>query len=465
MSASESNNTTIKRVLVVDDEESMCQVLEHLLKREGLFVQTTTSSKEALNIFQSAKGNFDVIIQDIKMPDIDGLTLVSKYKEINPSIMIIIITAFSTFQITVEAMRLGAYDYLRKPFDDNEVVLSTVRRALQAKEFLELKEANHKNPAFRPFIGNNKKMQDIYRLINQVAVTDSPVLIQGENGTGKELVARSLHYNSARLGQAFITVNCGAFPENLLESELFGHVKGAFTTALYDKKGLLEVADKGTFFLDEVSELTPAIQVKLLRVIEEKEFRPVGSNDVKRVDVRFVSATNTNIENNVREGSFREDLFYRLNVIMINLPPLRERKDDIPLLAGHFLAKYNRIFNKNITGFSASALEMLLSYDWPGNVRELENVIHRACILSKEYCIEAANLTPRIKGGWTHKEEPDSFLDDDGIDLAQKMKNMEIEYIQKAINLSGGNTEKAAALLKMPIRSLYYKMKKYGLTD
>lgn len=455
---------TNNRILIVDDEESMCEVLKQLLTREGYYVDIATSSRVALELFQNQ--SFNLVIQDIKMPDIDGLSLIKKYKVINPSVIVIVITAFSTFQIAVEAMRLGAYDYLRKPFDDNEIFIATVRRALQSQQLLNIfKEQQDKKPVFRPFIGNNRQMQEIYQLIQQVAPTNSSVLVQGENGTGKELVARSLHYSSARLLQPFITVNCGAFPENLLESELFGHLKGSFTTALYDKKGLLEVADKGTFFLDEVSELSPAIQVKLLRVIEEREYRPVGSNETKKIDVRFIAATNTILEKKVSEGVFREDLFYRLNVITINLPPLRERRDDIPLLAGHFLAKYNRLFNKSITSFTPAVLELLINYDWPGNVRELENIIQRACILAKDTSIYPNDLTPRIRAEWSVKEPDEDFtsLLPEGINLENKIKTIEMDYIYQALKFTGGNITKAAQLLNIPVRTIHYKIQKYGI--
>lgn len=461
MNKSEQSVNSKSNILIVDDEESMCEVLSHILTTEGYTVKTASTGQDAISTFE--KNPFDVVIQDIKMPNVNGLDLVRKYKDTNPSTMIIVITAFSTLQIAVEAMRLGAYDYLRKPFNDNQMIKTTVQRALQAKNLLKKQE---EKPIFRPFIGNSPEIQNIYQLIQQVSITDSPILIQGENGTGKELVARTLHYSSARADGPFIAVNCGAFPENLLESELFGHVKGSFTTALYDKKGLLEVAQKGTFFLDELSELSPAMQVKLLRVIEEREIKPVGGNKTKKIDVRFIAATNTDLETRVKRKEFREDLFYRLNVIIINLPALKSRRDDIPLLAGYFLDKYNKSLKKSVKNFSPAALELLINYDWPGNVRELENAVQRAIILAKEPSIQPDDLTPKLQGKWGFQEakkKPIAALYPDGIDLEKKVKIIEMEHIQQALKLSKDNITKAADLLKLPTRSLRYKMKKYGI--
>jgi two-component system response regulator PilR (NtrC family) len=449
-----------ERILVVDDEEDICAVLTHALTAKGYAVETASSCQSALNLFESK--SFTLVLQDIKMPGMGGIELIRRYKKKEPSVMIVVITAFSNFPDEVEAMRLGVYDYLRKPFD-NENVITTVRRALKAQELLSaFKEHKNNKPAFKPFIGDNEKIQAIYDIIHRVTGTDSTVLIQGENGTGKELVARTLHYSSARAYGPFIPVNCGSFPEHLLESELFGHVKGAFTNAFYDKKGLMEAADNGTFFLDEVGEFSPALQVKLLRVIEEREIKPIGSTETKKIDVRFIAATNSDLQEKVKAGEFREDLFYRLNVITINLPPLRERRDDIPLLAGHFLAKYNHTLKKSVTRFTPEALELLRSYDWPGNVRELENVIQRAVILTKNTFIEPGNLSLKSLGLTAIKAQ-DNFFPDEGINLEEKAKDMEVDYILKALDKTNSNITQAANLLKIPVRALRYKIKKYEI--
>lgn len=450
-----------ERILIVDDEENICAVLSHALTAKGYEVETASSCQLALDLFESKP--FNLVLQDIKMPGMGGIELIRKYKGKKPSVMIIVITAFSNFPDEVEAMRLGVYDYLRKPFEDNDNVITTVRRALKAQELLcAFKEHKDNKPAFKPFIGDNEKIQAIYDIIHRVTGTDSTILIQGENGTGKELVARTLHYSSARAYGPFIPVNCGSFPEHLLESELFGHVKGSFTNAFYDKKGLIEAADNGTFFLDEVGEFSPAMQVKLLRVIEEREIKPIGSTETKRIDVRFIAATNSDLQEKVKSGEFREDLFYRLNVITITLPPLRERRDDIPLLAGHFLAKCNQTLKKSVTRFTPEALELLRNYDWPGNVRELENVIQRAVILTKNTFIGSSDLSLKSFGLTGRKDLINTFPEE-GINLEEKTKDMEVDYILKALNKTNHNITEAANLLKMPARALRYKIKKYGI--
>jgi DNA-binding NtrC family response regulator len=465
------------RILVVDDEESICTVLEVVLRQEGYEVTTTISGIEALALFKEASGKqrpFDIVIQDIKMPDMDGLTLLKQFQEINPEAIVLIITAYSTYQIAVEAMRLGAYDYIKKPFDNEIDLKPTIYRALQLRRLLEIfknttDDSENSITPLKMIIGSTPEMKRIYDLIRRVARTESTVLIQGESGTGKELVARALHYQSARISEPFITVNCGAFPETLLESELFGHIKGSFTTALNDKKGLLEVAAKGTFFLDEVSELSPALQVKLLRVIEAKEFKPVGSVETKKADVRFITATNVNLKEQAKKGLFREDLYYRLNVINIPLPPLRERTDDIPLLAGHFLGKYNKIMKKEVKGFSAEALEILLLYHWPGNIRELENAIQRAVALTEDRFIKPADLNLHIQPLGIPREMTEPVLmGSDGapihINLEEKISAIEKSYIEKALRITNGNLTEAAKILGTTFRTLRYKAKKYNIT-
>ncbi|MEK7449971.1 MAG: sigma-54 dependent transcriptional regulator [Planctomycetota bacterium] len=456
------------KILVVDDEETMCELLKVILSREGYEITVMTDGLESINLFK--KERFDIVIQDIKMPLIDGITLMQKFKEIDPSVIVIIITAFSSDRIAVEAMRHGAYDYIKKPFDNDQDLKSTLRRASRFKQILKAFGDNRSqaDAPLRVIIGNSSQIKDVHDIIRRVSATDSTILIYGESGAGKELVARAIHYHSGRAGEPFITVNCGAFSENLLESELFGHVKGSFTSAINDKKGLLEVADKGTFFLDEVSELSPQIQVKLLRVLEEKEFKPVGSTETKKVDVRFVTATNTDLKKRVQAGTFREDLYYRLNVISINIPPLRERKDDIPLLAGYFLNKYSRIMKKNVDMFSPVSLQMLLNYNWPGNVRELENTIQRAVALTENKEIQPSDFRSDFRP-WTDTLSDNVALGkselpfDSGTNLDEKVKEMEIKYILKSLEMTGGQLTRAAQLLQISFRSLRYKIKKYGI--
>lgn len=476
-------NQITGKILVVDDEENMCEVLKLILQREGHEVNIATQGNLAIETFRNTP--FDIVIQDIKMGDTNGLTLIKEYKEIDPSIIIIVITAFSTFEIAVEAMRQGCYDYIKKPFSDNRTVKSTIRRALQFRKALNTLPAQRpaktepaskdKTAHFRIIIGSTPQMKEVYNLIQRVAMTNSTILIQGESGTGKELVARAIHYSSSRVNEPFITVACGTFPETLLESELFGHLKGSFTSAVADKKGLLEVADKGTFFLDEVGEISPQMQVKLLRMLEEKEFKPIGGTETKQVDVRFVTATNADLESRIKAGTFRKDLFYRLNVIIIQLPPLRERKDDIPLLAGHFLAKYTRATNKPVSSFRPEVLELMINYDWPGNVRELENTIHRAVVLTEDSVIKPQDLTPKVRDRWAVTPEParEELLTPEqgaplvglhhGVDLEKKVRTLEEDYIREAIKAAKGRLSKAARLLNLDSRALRYKMKKYNI--
>ena len=460
----------------MDDEESICTVIDVVLRDEGYEVTTTTDGLEGLKLFKESFSvrPYDLIIQDIKMPDIDGLTLLGKFQEVDPEAIVLIITAFSTYQIAVEAMRLGAYDYIKKPFDNEIDLKPTIQRAIHMKRLMALTKTAYKdeeigvNP-FKIIIGATPEMKKIHDLVRRVAQTDSTVMIQGESGTGKELVARALHYQSNRSSEPFLTVNCGAFTETLLESELFGHIKGSFTHAISDKKGLLEVADKGSFFLDEVSDLSTALQVKLLRVIEAKEFKPVGSVETKKSDVRFITATNVNLEEQVKKNLFREDLFYRLNVINIHLPPLRERTDDIPLLAGHFLGKYCKLMKKDIKGFNAEALETLLLYHWPGNIRELENAIQRAVALTEDSIIKPDELNLRLQplGLYKGMDEP-VLMGADGaganINLEEKITEMEKAYIEKALKLTNGNLTEAAKLLGTTFRTLRYKAKKHNIT-
>ena len=370
------------KILVADDEQSMREFLDIMLKKEGYKVSLASNGEEVIKLIE--KDIFDLVLMDIRMPRLDGISTLKKIKAISPETIVIMITAYASADTAIKAMKEGAYDYITKPFKVEEIKL-IIKNALEKKnlqkENILLKQVVRDRYHFENIIGQSSKMLDLYKLLEKVAPTKTNILITGESGTGKELVAKAIHYNSPRKEKPFVTLNCGAIPESLIESELFGHMKGAFTDAIATKKGLFEVADEGTIFLDEISELPLLMQVKLLRVLQDREFKRVGGTEDIRVDVRIISATNKDLEEAVREKRFREDLFYRLNVIQIKLPPLRERREDIPLLAMHFLKKYSEELNKNILTISPEALRILLNYDYPGNVRELQNIIERAVAL------------------------------------------------------------------------------------
>ncbi|MCX7702862.1 MAG: sigma-54 dependent transcriptional regulator [Planctomycetota bacterium] len=441
------------KVLVVDDERSLLEMLEIMLSSHGFDVLTAQDAANALHILNAEKPG--VVVEDIRMPGMDGLMLLKHIKEKNPFLPVIIITAYYTDQNTIEAMRLGAFDYIKKPFDIDHLRI-TVERALRYSEIL-----SHRGEAYDipQLVGVSEHMQEVLRFVRRIAVTDSTVLITGESGTGKELVARRIHLDSPRFNQPFITLNCAAFPETLLESELFGYKKGAFTGAIADKKGLFEVADQGTLFLDEISEIPLTTQAKLLRAIEEREFIPLGDTAPKRVNVRIITATNKHLEKEVEHGRFRKDLFYRLNVIPVEILPLRQRLDDIPALVGHFLKKYNARFGKSVEKIEDTALKRLQSYSWPGNVRELENVIQRAMALCEGNTLKSENI---VLHSPPQKEEyviPASF------NLDSYQEETERGYIREALRRTEGNIQEAAALLGISVRSLRYKISKYRIAD
>jgi len=452
------------RILVVDDEQSICDVLSISLRKEGYEVAAETNPRKALERFRQDR--FDVVLQDLKMPEMDGIQLLRELKSFREDAVVIIMTAYSTWDRAVEAMRLGAYDYIKKPFDTQVDIKGTIARALQtggpkvqfAKGFDEMLQR------IGLVVGYSKSMRQVRDLILRAAPTDSTVLIQGESGVGKELIARALHYGSPRSNKPFIAVNCGALTETLLESELFGHAKGSFTGAVSEKVGLVEVAHTGTLFLDEVSEMSPQLQVKVLRLLEEKEFKPVGSVQTRRVDVRFITATNKDLEQEINRSTFRKDLFYRLNVIPIHVPPLRERRDDIPLLAEFFLAKYSRDMKRQGKKFEPDVKDAMLRHPWPGNIRELENAVQRAVALSDGASItvrdllETAAPSPALAPAAAARA-----IGEDGLDLDQTMAEIEVGYLRKALDLSEGNYTRAAQLLKMSLRSFRYKLQKYGI--
>ena len=452
-----------------DDESSLRELLTIVLEGEGYQVISAASGREALETFRENKRTLDLVLQDLKMPEIDGVRLLGHYREEAPDLPVVVMTAFSTWDNAVEAMRLGAYDYIRKPFD-TDAIRQVVHRALDRKTFLEeCPDELRQEVASRPeMIGNHESVQEVMQMVRRIAPTDSTVLIQGESGTGKELVARAIHYRSLRKNARFVSVNCSALTETLLESELFGHTRGSFTGAVSDTEGLFQAADGGTLFLDEVADMSLTTQVKMLRVLEERRVSPVGSAGSRPVDVRIIAATNRDIHAAVRERSFREDLFYRLNVIPVCLPPLRERKDDIPLLAGYFLAKYARQIGKRVTGISSGARETLRQYDWPGNVRELENVIQRQVVLCEGPAIQQLQLVGQSVSRSVSDRigVPDEeMIPPEGMDLEEKLDDFERAYLREALRITEGNMTNAAKLLGMSYRSIRYRVKKLKVRE
>lgn len=454
------------RILVVDDEESIREFLEIMLKKEGYEVTLAEDGQKAKDLL--AKKSFDMIISDLQMPHVTGIELLKHVKETAPEIVFMMITAFGTTETAVEAMKMGAYDYITKPFKIDEVRLN-IQNALRSRnlevENRSLKKELVKEYSFQNMVGNSQAMHLIFDMVKRVSQTPTNVLVTGESGTGKEVVAKAIHYNGPLKDKPFVTINCGAIPENLMESEMFGHKKGSFTGAVTDKAGLFEVADSGTLFLDEVGELPLTIQVKLLRAIQERVIRRVGATDDMKVEVRIIAATNRNLEEMVQKGTFRQDLFYRLNVINIKTPSLRERRDDIPLLAGHFLKKYNERLNKNIGGISTEAMEILKKYDYPGNVRELENLIERTVALEGGAMILPESLPPMVNTSSGRKMASSNEIEigDDGVDLDKVMGQIEKELLVKAIHAAGGVKKRAAKLLHISFRSMRYRIEKYNL--
>jgi len=455
-------------LLIVDDDLSMREMLEVMLTSEGYRVACAEDGAKAIQMLSKKK--YDLIISDIKMGPVGGLTVLREAKKRSPETVVIMISAFATTETAVEAMNEGAYDYIPKPFNVDEVK-QTIRNALERKtlehekEILnaELKETYH----FGHIVGNSSAMMKIYNEIKQVADTRSNVLITGESGTGKELIARAIHENSARKEKPFTVIHCGGIPDTLMESELFGHRKGAFTGAVDNKKGLFEVSDTGSVFLDEIAELTPAIQVKLLRVVQERAFKPVGETKDVNVDIRIISATNKNLENEVIAGNFREDLFYRLNVIHIDTPPLRERQEDLPALAQHFLEKFSKEMGKSIQKLSSYALSMLARYDFPGNVRELENMIERSVSTATTNIILPDSLALSTYKRTRKTADETQLLPADiaasDFDLDAVLAEVEQAYLLKALEMSGGVKQKAAELLGISFRSFRYRLEKLGI--
>ncbi len=443
-----------ERLLIVDDERIVRESLTHWFEEEGYIIESAENGNEALKIFE--KDKYDLALLDMKMPGMSGLELLKKIKEIDENCFVILITAFASVPSAIQALKDGAYDYVTKPVDPDELN-NIVHNALEQKK-LKVENEHLKNKIDQlvipeNLVGESKEMKHILEMVNTIAQTDSTVLIRGESGTGKELVAKAIHLNSKRKYFPIITVNCGALPESLLESELFGHEKGAFTGAHFRRKGKFEIANGGSIFLDEIGTLSPKMQVELLRVIETRKFNRVGGNETVESDFRVITATNEDLEEQIKAGNFRKDLFYRINVITINIPPLRERKDDIPVLANYFLKKFNSMMGKNFKGISPDAMEFMINYPWHGNVRELENAIERAVVIGKKDYITKEDLPFRNDNIFEHTGE-DKSLD-----------SIEKKYIQKVLEENNWNISKSAGILKIDRVTLYNKINKYGLRN
>jgi len=449
---------SFNKILLVDDDESLNRVLSYQLREMGFVVSTATSGRQGLALLKEE--SFDIVITDLQLPDLHGMELLTAVRRTDKNVIIIIITAYGTVENAIEASRLGADDYLTKPFG-KETLRFTMEKAIQFKklqhENVQLRGELFQKYDFGNLIGKSAAFEDVLKLTGRVAESEATVLIQGESGTGKELFARAIHYNSPRKDKSFITANCPSIPESLVESELFGHIRGAFTGALKDRKGKFQLADQGTIFLDEIGDLKEDVQAKLLRVLQEKEIERVGDSRPIKVDVRVVAASNKNIEALMARGQFREDLYYRLNVVTLTIPPLRERKEDISFLVEHFIRKYSKGQTVTITD---DALSILCGYHWPGNVRELENCIERAIVISPEPVITPDVLPPMIKHFTQKSITENSSVSWQDLSLAELERQAIIQALQK----SGGNQTQAARLLDIPRHVLLYRMKKLGVS-
>ena len=450
------------RILVVDDEQSMRGFLEIFLAREGYAVCTAADVDTAAAHLESDE--IDLVITDMQMPEKTGLDLILAAREVSPETVAIVVTAFGTTDSAISAMKEGAYDYLTKPFKVDElriVIEKALEKKLLSNENQRLRRELENQSRDRNILGSSRVMQEVFELIAQVAETKTNVLVSGESGTGKELVARAIHDQSNRASEPFIAINCGAIPENLLESELFGHVKGAFTGAVQNKEGLFEAAAGGTLFLDEIGELSQPLQVKLLRALQEKSIRRVGDTEDRQIDVRIVSATNRRLEEEVAEGRFREDVYYRLNVIQLQLPALREREEDIPLLAQHFIRRFSEELGKEVEGMNAEAYDLLASYPFPGNVRELENLIERAVALARGPIIGPDLLPPTVVRPTAQPSVPSVTAE--GVDLESLVADYERSLLEEALVQSKGVKKQAARLIGISFRSFRYRLEKLGI--
>jgi two-component system response regulator PilR (NtrC family) len=450
------------KILVLDDDQGMREFMEIMLTKEGYDVTSADSPAKAINLCR--KTAYDLVITDLKMPKIDGIEFLKTIKDHRPETVVILITAYASGETAVNAMKEGAYDYVEKG-GSNEELKRIVRQAL-LKKGLVGEQPPPKTPisetSFCGMIGASREMARVFAIIKKIANTPANILILGESGTGKELVARAIHDNSSRSKMPFMTINSGGIPENLLESELFGYTKGSFTGAYADRAGLFELAKGGTVFLDEIGELPPVLQVKLLRVVQEKTFRRIGGAEDIKVDVRIISATNQNLQSRVKKGEFREDLYFRLNVIPIHMPPLRERKEDIPLLTKHFIEKYAREFGKEVRTIASYAMELLMEYPFPGNIRELENIIERGVAMETSNIILPENLVLSAEADGEEKNI-DLNIPDQGIDLAAELESIEKRAIEKALQKTKGIKTKAAEMLGVTSDSLKYRIEKLGV--
>jgi two-component system NtrC family response regulator len=451
------------QVLIVDDEQVQREMLDGFLRKQGYGVETAGNGAQALDSYRGS--SFDLVLTDYRMPGMDGIQLLKELKRLNPEVMVVILTAFGTVGTAVAAMKEGAYDYLTKPIDLDELLLLIQRAEREvslSRENRDLRDQLREKFKVDFIISASRGMEEALNLVKRAAPSAATVLILGESGTGKELIARAIHYSSPRADRPLVKVNCAALPENLLESELFGHEKGAFTGAVTRRVGRFEQADQGTIFLDEIGDLSPSLQSKLLRVLQEKEFERVGSGQTLKVDVRVVAATNRNLEEAIQKGTFREDLYYRLNVVTVFLPPLRERKEDIPPLIEHFLKKYRRENQKSMVSLSKEARDLLLNYNYPGNIRELENIVERAVVLSRGDTIMTQDLPLNLREG---KVEDLMKQSGKGRSLPETLEEIERLRITQALENSHGVQTRAAEELGISERVLRYKMKKYGIGE
>ena len=453
------------RILIVDDESSIRIALFRALEKKGHQILTASSLTEAENL-ASAEQSLDVVLVDLRLPDGNGMDLMTKIQKLHPHCQALVLTGFGTIESAIEATKRGAFHYIAKPFNIDEV-LTLVEKALQHKRLSQenkaLRNQLHEKYRFENIIGQSPEITSVFEMIERVADSDSTILITGESGTGKELVARAIHYNSPRAEKLMVPVNCGAIPEELLESELFGHVKGAFTGAIASRQGRFEVAHNGTIFLDEVGDMSPSLQVKILRVLQERSFESVGSTKTLEVDVRIIAATHKDLDLAVKNKSFREDLFYRLNVIPIKIPALRQRRSDIPILIHHFLTQFNETKRRDIQGFSPDAMDLVMSYAWPGNVRELENLIERLVILKGSGVIEVRDLPERYQLRNYSVTPEQVVFPTKGLDFNTAVDSFENQLIMQALERTGWNRNQAASLLNLNRTTLVEKIKKKGL--
>ena len=452
------------KLLIIDDERSILDLLRVVFSKEGYQVWTSLSASKALDLIK--RQDFDLVISDIKLPEMGGMEILRKVKKEKPELPFVMITAYGSIKQAVEALKAGALDYVVKPFDVEElkiVVAHGLEKRKLREENIMLKKELREKYRFENMIGKSKRMKEVYQLIERIASTDSTVLVTGESGTGKEMAARAIHFLSQRREKPFVSINCGALPDNLLESELFGHTKGSFTGAVANKKGMFEVAQQGTLFLDEVGEMSPWTQVKLLRALQERKVRHVGGTDEIEINVRIIAATNQDLKEKISKGDFREDLYYRLNVIFFEMPPLRKRKEDLPLLVSHFLQKFCKQMGRKMKRIAPEVMKVFESYPWPGNVRELENVIERIVAIEERETITEESLPADLLK--LQEESESKYMFQPGFNLNQYLDDVSKNFVREALDATGGSLKEAANLLGVNYRSLRYLLEKYDLRN